>query len=87
MILPTKHLRIDRSLIYVSYEVLELLGRRTTVSGLWMQIQVRHRAEGRAGEVTFDWFVLALDLLFMLELVEERNGFLVRINKNDSQNI
>ncbi len=49
MILPTKHLRADRSLIAVGGEVLGMLGESKTVSRLWEEFSHnRNRNEGRA---------------------------------------
>ena len=66
MILPTKHLSPERSIISVSSEVLELIGRRSTVSSIWNSLQEKHKASLRFGDVPFDWFILALDFFFLI---------------------
>lgn len=76
MILPTKRLPEDRALIGIGGEVLGLLGERTTVSRLWHEFK-RGRADS-AGTASFDWFVLALDLLFMLGAVSIDRGLVRR---------
>lgn len=83
MILPTKHLRPDRALISVASEIFEFINKRSTVSSIWNALQDKNKVllEGRT--VPFDWFILALDLLYLMDLVEEKSGFIVRKNKND----
>ena len=78
MILPTKHLRADRSLLAVGGEILSILGEPKTVSRVWDEFSAsRSRTEGRA-PVSYDWFVLSLDLLFVLGAIEFEGGLLSR---------
>lgn len=76
MILPTKRLREDRALIGIGAEILRLLDERKTVSRLWDEFK-RSRTDG-AGTASFDWFVLALDLLFMMGAVTLERGLMRR---------
>lgn len=74
MILPTKHLRPDRALIAVGSDVLGLLSEPKTVSRLWEEFrELRSRRTGVA-PVTYEWFVLAIDLLFVLGAVMFEKG-------------
>jgi len=75
MILPSKHIAPDRALLTIGAEVLGLLDRPRTVSYLWDVLRKR-RERGRV--FGYDWFVLALDLLFVLGAVKYKNGSLVR---------
>lgn len=76
MILPTKHLPESHSLIGVGGTILALLGERdATVSNLWDEFRVARKESGR---VSFDWFVLGLDLLFALGTIEMDRGVLRR---------
>jgi len=76
MILPTKHLPESHSLLGIGGAILALLGEReATVSSLWDQFR-NARKEG--GLVSFDWFVLGLDLLFTLGTIELDRGVLRR---------
>ena len=78
MILPTKHLRADRSLIAVGAEVLSMLEETKTVSRLWDEFcHGRSRSDGRA-PVSYEWFVLALDLLFIIGAVSFSGGRVLR---------
>jgi len=83
MILPTKHLRSDRALISVASEILQLVKRKSTVSSLWNDLQEKHKVFLRYGDVPYDWFVLALDLLYLIGMIEEQGGFIKRMKKND----
>ncbi|MBX8464322.1 ABC-three component system middle component 6 [Deinococcus sp. RIT780] len=75
MILPTKYLNIDRSLLNLGAEVMTLLGREKPVSKLWEEFQKTR--QGKA-IVTYEWFVLTLDLLFCLGYVDYKSGKIVR---------
>lgn len=73
MILPTKHLPQERALLTVGAVLLAHLERPLTVSALWQRVST-----AVLPAPTFDWFVLALDLLHALGAVELRDGLLVR---------
>jgi hypothetical protein len=73
MILPSKHLPQERALLTVGATLLAGLERPMTISALWQSVQ-----EEGASSLSFDWFVLALDLLHILGTVQLREGLLVR---------
>ena len=76
MILPTKHLPESHSLIGVGGTILVLLAEReATVSSLWDEFRIARQESGR---ISFDWFVLGLDLLFALGTIELDRGVLRR---------
>ncbi len=79
MILPTKHLSSDVALLSVGARILRCLPRETTVSRLWNEVRKATREEGYAPALSFDWFILALDLLFLLGAVELSEGRLRRV--------
>ena len=72
MILPTKHISPQRSLLAVGAIVLEHLGESQTLTRLWGRL----RTVPEIG--TFERFVLALDLLYALGALELSNGVLSR---------
>ena len=76
MIFPTKHIRTDRSLLGVGASVLALLNTPKSVSGLWEEFDRSRRTAEGAKPVAFDWFVMALDFLFMIDAVEFDRGVL-----------
>lgn len=72
MILPTKHISEDQSLIGVSAIVLRHLERQQTITSLWDKV----RAESSVG--TYERFVLALDLLYITGIINLSNGMIHR---------
>lgn len=79
MILPSKHLPQDRALLTVGALVLTFLAHPKTVSALWEELNW-HDASLAATprRITYDWFLLALDLLFALGTIELENGLVAR---------
>lgn len=80
MILPTKKLRPDNSLIYLGSIVLRILDEPKTVSRVWEEFQRRRINDLGADscDVSFDWFVLSLDLLNIIGAIDLRDGRLER---------
>jgi hypothetical protein len=80
MILPSKHLPQDRALLTVGGHVLTFLVRPKTVSALWEELN--RQTEGLRAtlprRITYDWFLLALDLLYALGAIELDNGLVAR---------
>jgi hypothetical protein len=72
MILPTKHVSTSHSLLGLGAFLLQSMRARQTVSQLWERV----RLEERVG--SYQRFVLALDLLYLLGAVELREGILHR---------
>lgn len=71
MILPTKGVEPRQALLSVGAVVLRYLDEPKTVSRLWND--VRSDVENPPG-FTFDWFVLALDLLFVMGAIHYSGG-------------
>jgi hypothetical protein len=78
VIVPTKGVRPERSLLFIAGQVLKDLDGPTTVSGAWEALSRRRRNEGQKATVTFDWYVLALDLLRALGAIELSEGMLAQ---------
>ncbi len=76
MILPTKGVAPDRALLSVGADILRDLGEPKTVSRLWAELRNRNE---KTLEISFDWFVLALDLLYMMGVIEHVAGQLRRV--------
>lgn len=76
MILPTKHLTTERSLIAIGGDILWLLNEPKSVSKLWMDFQTVN--EQRNLRITFDWFTLALAMLYAIDAVEQSDHRLRR---------
>lgn len=80
MILPSKHVRIERSLLGVGAEILRTLDRPQTMAALWDKMRQSPNSDERASALNYSWFILALDLLFMLGLVAFRQGLIQRVS-------
>lgn len=76
MILPTKGIGSDKALLSIGALILRDLDEPKTVSRLWADLR---RVEGGPPDLTFDWFVLALDLLYMMGTLDHLGGRVVRV--------
>jgi hypothetical protein len=64
VILPTKGIPADRALLTIGAQIIKELDEPSTVSGLWHLVRLGRAQTEESTPLTFDWFVLALDLLF-----------------------
>jgi hypothetical protein len=79
MILPTKRISIESSLLGVGADVLSLLNQPKSVSRVWEELKtVRALLNDKGERLTFEWFVLALDLLFLADAIFLQEGVLMR---------
>ncbi len=69
--MPTKGVPPHRALLSLGADILRLLTEAKTVSRLWDDFR---KARPSATDVTFDWFVLSLDLLFLIGAVSLEHG-------------
>lgn len=74
MILPTKHIKTDRSLIGLGAVVLQILIEPMTVSALWNAFRSRRTAEQPKSPINYKWFILTLDFLFIIGAIEFKRG-------------
>ncbi|MDU0307588.1 ABC-three component system middle component 6 [Rhizobium leguminosarum] len=80
MLLPTKHIKTENSLVGVGAEVLAELTRPKTVSTLFYDIQLRRRENG-VTTIHFDWFLLAVDFLYSVGALRFEAGTLRKLNQ------
>ena len=80
MILPTKRIAEERSLLGIGGQILRLLDEPKTVSRLWDEFKAGTQKDSAASQVTYDWFVLSLDLLFILGAICLERGLVKRNN-------
>jgi hypothetical protein len=73
MILPSKHVQPDRSLLNQGAFLLGRLGQPQTINALWSA------ARQARGFRSFDQFCLGLSFLFSLGLVALEDGLVVRV--------
>jgi len=64
MILPTKHLELDKSLLAIGGVILNTLPRPRTVTSVWEEVR-RHE-----GDLSFESFSLAMTFLYTIGAVE-----------------
>jgi hypothetical protein len=76
MILPGKHLREDRALLSVGGEILAHLDEPRTVSELWERVRIARTPSPALASLSFDWFVLSLNLLYAISAVELVDGLI-----------
>lgn len=74
MILPTKHIGTRRSLLGIGSEIIKLIDKPQTVSTLW------EKARAIKGIRTFGIFILTLDFIYSLGIIEFKEGFIRRTN-------
>jgi hypothetical protein len=78
MILPTKHLSAERALLTVGALLLQKLAEPKSVTVLWDEIRKARKADNLRNALGYDWFVLALDLLFITGAVRFESGVIIR---------
>jgi hypothetical protein len=81
MILPTKHIRADRALLGIGAEILDALKRPMTVSGLWDDVRGKRTLYAPKAPIDYEWFVLALDLLYLMGSLDFDRGVVRRANQ------
>lgn len=70
MILPTKGVPASKALITVGGDILEILEESSlSITGLWLELSDRRQGSPMT-RISYDWFVLALDLLYSLGAIE-----------------
>ena len=77
MILPGKHLRQDRALLTIGGEILSQLDEPRSVSELWERMRALRSASSYQVALSFDWFVLSLNLLYAINAVDYGNGVVI----------
>lgn len=72
MILPTKHIPTDKSLLGSGATLLRLLAKDRTVTDLW------ERARRARAVTNYQRFLLSLDFLYTVGAIELQGGFIRR---------
>ncbi|MGW4384451.1 ABC-three component system middle component 6 [Kitasatospora sp. NPDC004531] len=70
MITPTKGIAPDRALLAIGAQVALQLDRPLTVSQAWARLREWRADHGHPSPVSFGWFVLALDVLHALGVLD-----------------
>ncbi|MDR2151668.1 MAG: hypothetical protein LBO72_02500 [Helicobacteraceae bacterium] len=74
MLLPTKGISAERALLTIGAKILTLLNSPATVFGLWERFAEQNRNDGNETRITFDWFALALSMLFTIGAVSRNKN-------------
>ena len=72
MIMPSKYIQEDEALLGVGAALIPIIEKHDDFSELWDE------AKKVASVGNFERFVLALDLLYLMGLIENKNGRIVR---------
>jgi hypothetical protein len=78
--MPTKHIKTENALIGVGAEILTLLDNDKTASRLFHDLQGERR-DNELSTIHFDWFLLAVDFLFMIGAVRFESGLIKKMNQ------
>jgi hypothetical protein len=75
LILPDRNIAPDRALLTIGGLIFDRLTEPTTVSRIWDDIREEHQNR----PISYMWFLLSVDLLFVLNLVWfDQDGLLER---------
>ncbi|MFJ8476481.1 ABC-three component system middle component 6 [Kitasatospora sp. NPDC094011] len=77
MITPTKGIAPERSLLAVGAQILLQLNEPRTVNQTWARLKAWREEKDHNSPLSFSWFVLALDVLYGMGVVELRHDLLV----------
>lgn len=83
MIMPTKRLPSNKSLVFVGAQILALVQEPKTVSRLWEETKNLRQSTTAEYAITYSWFVLALDLLYTIGAIELLETGLIRRRNDD----
>lgn len=72
MILPTKFIEEEDTLLSVGIDLLSILGQERKITHLW------DRAKNIPSIETYERFILGLDLLFCFGLIDIENNLIMR---------
>ena len=82
MIFPTKRLSVGRSLLFVGAEILEILDKPKTINQLWSIYRSKFDIKDGKRIITFEWFSLGIDFLFIINLIGLKNSKLIKKDIN-----
>ncbi|MBU4032276.1 MAG: hypothetical protein KKD98_05705 [Candidatus Thermoplasmatota archaeon] len=75
MILPTKHIKLQNSILNIGSILLNNITGKQTVTLLWDKSKELPEVK------TFERFTLGLDFLFTLGLIDLKEGIIVRLKE------
>ncbi|WP_375791893.1 ABC-three component system middle component 6 [Actinoalloteichus hymeniacidonis] len=75
--MPTRDIPPDRCLLAVGAQILLQLSEPCSVSRVWSRLTAWRAENDHRSSVPFGWFVLGLDMLYCLGVVELDQGVLI----------
>ncbi|ADQ45535.1 hypothetical protein Calkro_0641 [Caldicellulosiruptor kronotskyensis 2002] len=78
MIFPNKTTKLSYSLLGCGSYILQELKNPQTVSALWEKVKIKYKELKN-----FEKFILTLDFLYILGMIEFENGLLRRSKEDD----
>jgi len=80
MILPNKKIRPENSLIFIGGNILRSISEPKTISRVWHELSESTDVNDDKSnhKLTFDWFILSLDFLFLIGVLELSQGKVMR---------
>jgi hypothetical protein len=82
VITPTKGIAPQRALLTIAAQVSMTLTEPMTVSQAWTALKAWRAKNANDAALSFSWFVLALDVLFALDILRLENGLLFKAVKD-----
>ncbi len=80
MLMPTKHIQLENSILGIGSQILYLLDYEKTVSRLFYDLQ-ELRGGSNMSVIQFDWYLFSLDFLYMTGAIRFENGLLRKQNQ------
>ena len=81
MILPTKRIPQDRALLAIGADILSIVEQPQTVSKVWDELRKLRLSRINGHSLSFDWFTLALCMLYAINALTLDNGRLRRVQR------
>lgn len=81
MITPTKGIAPQRALLTVAAQIAKILDEPMTVSSAWRKLLNWRDVNGADMPISFDWFALALGILYAVGSVYLEDGILYKIGR------
>ena len=78
MIQPTKGISADRALLTIGAQIVQQLDQPTTVSAVWHSLRDWRQRTGQPSNLPYWWFILSLDTLYALGILQYEDGLLVK---------
>lgn len=78
MIQPTKGISVDRALLTVGAQVMQQIEEPSTVSAVWHSLKGWRKENGYRANLSYSWFILALDTLHALGILSYEDSLLAK---------